>query len=367
MEAVVKDQGVGVGNNLVTETDVMSHASDLFSPSSQEISMLDGRYINFRRLNENNEGPFVFNLNPQGMQYLQLSSARLFIEGKIVDDKGKDLLAADNGKMGLTNLPGSAMFSSIDIAIDGVPFPELSNKYSNYKGYLETVLTYSPENARGHLAAAHFFMDTATKFDTFDTTVNEGHVARAKLVNESAKLQISTPLASDFFQLDRLFPPGVKITVTLTKSDDKFFICSGVAKSYKFQIEDMYLSIRHINLTPETIAKHQHEIISKSIVLPYNKTTITTQSFGAGASAMRIVNLVDSTLPKSIIIGFVKATNFHGSFATNPFYFTNCNISSLHLNVNGESVPSLPYRPDFAKALFTREVSKYDFLFPNLT
>jgi hypothetical protein len=371
MEVVKKDNGFG--NNLITENDVISHAANIFQPSVQEISMLDGRYLNFRRLNENNDGPYVFNIAPQGMQYLQLSTARLFIQGKITDEKFKDLSSASKGRVALANLPGAAMFSSIDISIDGKPYPELSNKFSNYKGYLETVLTYSPDTVKGHLAAAHFAMDTPGSFNDFDPKAadtgsgssvipgkpasNKGHEYRASLANGSRQIQISCPLATDFCQIDRFFPPGSKITITLTKADDKFFICSNEdGKTYKFLIEDMYLSIRHVNLAQDYIELHQKELETKPVILPYNKTCISTHAVQANASAMHVINFVDGTLPKSILVGFVKSTNFHGSFKTNPFEFSNCGISSLWLEIGGQMLPSQPYTPDFENHQFTREV-----------
>ncbi len=363
MELVSKEQGVG--NNLITENDVISHQADLFRGSAQEVSMVDGTQIIFRRLHDNNDGPYEFNLTPQGMQYLQLSSARLFIEGKIVDDEMKPLVAASDGLVALANLPGAAMFSSVEITIDGVPYPELSNRYSNYKGYLETVLTYSPETANGHLAAAHFYMDTPLKFSDFKKeSENVGFKKRASLTDRSQIIQISCPLPSDFFQIDRFFPPGSKITIKLTKADDRFFICSGdvAEKKYKFQIDDMYLTVRHINMCQEIIEKHGKDFDSKYIVLPYNKTAIMTHSIGQGSTALHLANLVQGTLPKSVIIGFVAAANFHGTYKSSPWEFINCNMSEIYLNVLGQSVPSKPFTPKFPNQT-VREVNLLFYFF----
>lgn len=357
METIAADQGVG--NNLITESDVTSDITELFRHPPQETSLLSGRTLTFRRLNENNEGPYVFNIHPHGMQYLQLSTARLFIEGNIVHSDGTALAVDEKGDVALTNLPGCAIFSSIDISIDGTPYPELSNKFANYKGYLETVLTYSPEAATSHLAAAHFRMDTPKLFNTFEAT-NEVHVKRSAFCDTSRMLQISTPLPSDFFQVDRLFPPGTRITLTLNRAEDRFFICSSKNdKSYKFQIRDMYLNIRHVTLSPEIVQQHQKDVESgKPILLPYNRTTITTFSYAAGTPSIRPI-LLEGPLPKFLMLGFVKSANFHGSFKTNPFEFVNCDINNLSINVNGETIPSIPYTPDFDNDLVTREYREF--------
>jgi hypothetical protein len=337
-----------------TETETNSSATNIFLPIAQETSIIDGRVIDFPRLHPTSTGPFVFNIGPQGQTYLQLGSARLFIQAKLIDGEGKNLEAGNNGKVSLTNLPGCAMFSSIDIMLDGNPLPDLSNKYANYKGYLETVLSYSSDIAKGHLAASHFFMDTAAQFDTF-TDANEGHKQRATIVNESTVFQICSPLPSDFFQVDRLFPPGVKITVTLNKADEKFFVCSSDGTAYQLQILDMYLSVRHVTVHPDIAAQHRIDIVRNPIILPYNKTSIQTYAFGPGFSVIQVPYLQQSTIPKTLVIGFLKSKNFHGTFKSNPFNFENMNIVNLSISKNGQTIPSKPYAPNFEQNLFTRE------------
>jgi hypothetical protein len=358
METANKTQGVL--SNLVTENDVIANTTDLFRGYDQEVSLVEGRNIHFRRLTENQDGPFIFNLNPQGLQYLHLSSTRLFIQGKIVDGEGKPI--GDDKKIAPVNLLGSSMFSSIDISIDGVPYPELSNKYSNYKAYLETVLTYSPEIANGHLATAMFHMDTEGLFDTMGAT-NIGYTNRANAVAKSNTIQLVTPLASDFFQLDRLYPPGSRIQVTLTKAPEKFFLMSADDKPCKFQIDDMYLSVRHITVSPEILKQHQEEIKERPVILPYNKTAIQTYSYPAGSTNINTSLISTSTLPKTMLIGFVHSSHFNGSYKKNPFLFDNLNINYLSISVNGQTLPTYPYTPDFGNGLIARE---YRDLFDNI-
>ena len=104
----------GFGSAKVTTESFNSDDIDLFEPVITENGVVSGRTITFRPISENTNGPFQFNLMPQGPdQYLQLNSIKLGGTVQILNGDAA-LAAADdysitNGIMQLSNagIPGT--------------------------------------------------------------------------------------------------------------------------------------------------------------------------------------------------------------------------------------------------------------------
>ena len=67
------------------------------------------------------------------------------------------------------NLFPHALFSQIDLEIDGVNLSSQDNLYP-YKAYLETLLTYGHDAKISHLTTSHFAKDSAGYFDDVEKT-----------------------------------------------------------------------------------------------------------------------------------------------------------------------------------------------------
>ena len=120
-----KDHGIGALQE--TDSDLISHASDIFSMPPLEPSMLVGRTQTVKPRHIHSDGPFEFDIVPQGPYYVQLAAMRLLATLRLVKADGTDLPA--NEAVAPVNLIGSSLFQRIDIDIAGVPVPALSNMY----------------------------------------------------------------------------------------------------------------------------------------------------------------------------------------------------------------------------------------------
>ncbi len=60
-------------------------------------------------------------------------------------------------------------------------------------------------------------------------------------------------------------------------------------------------------------------------------------------------------IPKFIVVGFVDNEAFTGSYAHNPFRFNHYDIEFLCIYVDGQSYPSKPFQPNFARGKAIRE------------
>jgi hypothetical protein len=341
-----------------TENGLISDPTDLFRDAKTELTQKDGRWIVYEPINLNSQDEFIFNIPPQGLTYLNLRLSRLQIEAKIVHEDNTDIPGGDDGdsgKIAFLNLPGSSMFSNIDISLDGNPLSDLSNSYAHYKAYLDTIMSYSDSAAICHLRSAHFAMDDPGKFDVFNAT-NDGFGDRASSVGASETFTINTPLYSDFFQIEKLFPPGVKLTLKLVRAPNKFVICTSLKKTYKIVVQSIKLWMRHITLFENIVQQHQRLLAADHpVILPFRKTEIVTFAFANNLNAISVKNMISGTLPRSVIIGFVHSDDFHGTFDTNAYNFRHLDIDFLQLDVGGVYLPPHPYKPDFTNNLYQRE------------
>jgi hypothetical protein len=192
-----------------TENELIYDPTELFKKQKLELTQKEGRWIVYEPINQYSTDEFLFNIPPQGQTYLSLRDSRLQIQGKVVNEDGTNMDENEDGKVAFVNLPGTSLFSNIDISLDGNPLSDLSNSYAHYKAYLDTVMSYAPDSGLCHLAAAHFSMDTPGKFETFNDT-NAGFADRANMTGASKTFTINTPLYSDFFQIEDFFHQELK-------------------------------------------------------------------------------------------------------------------------------------------------------------
>jgi hypothetical protein len=359
-----ENQSVGVGPFQVNQNDISSEATELFASKEDDLSMLDGRFIAYEPLLPNLDSDnYDFQIPLTGMTYLQLPNSRLYVKGKITQDDGTDMIAEDVGKVAFANMPLTAMFQRIDVTINGVPMTDLSNCHANYKGYLETMMSYSDEAVNGHLSSSAIVMDTPGFFGNFTgaAETNQGFIERAVQVGKSKTFELMGPITgSDFFQIAKYFPPGVKLGIKFVKASNEFLICSAVAKRFKFKVEKVVLYIRHVVMSDALIHKHQTLLAGKKkLTMPYTKSEITTFNQSHGGHTFNMPSVIIDTLPRPVIFGFIKTANFYGAYAKNGWHFENLSIDNLFIKVNGVHIPATPYTPDFANNLFCREFREF--------
>jgi hypothetical protein len=343
-----------IGGLQITQNDVVAETSELFLPISQEVALVRGRTVVIRPHNLIDSGPLEFTIAPQGGSYLQLPLTRLYIKYKIVDDAGEDHAATV--KVAPVNLAGNSLFKTIDIELNGQLISDLTNTFSHIKGYLEHLISYSPNTH--HMRAAGWAMDTAGKFDD-QATANEGYKSRESWNSASKVNELMFPLASDFFNSDRLLLPGVKTTVRLTRTSDSTYLMAGTGTQPKVKFIDAKLYVHFVDVHELVKKNHKSKIMQNPALLPMNKVVMKQYAFAGGMQQALIPNAFMGTLPKSVLVGMVDQDAFNGSYLKNPYNFQNYGLSYLCMRVNGVQKPADPYTPDFSQDLYMREFREF--------
>ena len=352
----------GIGNFLQTENDVLSHSIELFKPVSQEVSVIRGRVISLRPLISNDAGPHEFMIQSSGRNYILPSHTRLYVKCKIVKEDGSDCGDAD--KYSVVNFFGPSMFKQIGIEINGSPISELTCSSSNYKAYIEGILSYGRDALHSHVSSGIYEDELPNAFDDFSGKAKSGYLKRQTYVTKSKELEMMFPLSSDFLMSDRLIPPGLDIKIKLEREKDSFSICSATDdKNYRIKILDMKLYIRQVELHPNVVRLHEQKLSKEPATLPIVGTNFKYFQIPKGNISVNIPNLFNGNLPNKIVVGLVNAKAFDGDIKLNPYNFQHFNLNKASLRVNGQPIPSEEYTPDFANGNYIR---LYNDLFYNI-
>jgi hypothetical protein len=354
------------GGLAFTENDVVSHATDIFRPIAKEISMKDSNLIIIRPVSMNQGGPYAFQITQRGAQYVQMNNIRLYMQAKVV--ASNDAVITDAEGVGVINLLGNSLFKTIEIEIGGKLIPELQNTHSNYKAYLETLLSYSHEARSSHLKASRWVIDDPdfddvkyhATHDNTENTTNVGYRERRTYIKGSKVFDMMLPLHSDFLNCDRLLPPGVQMTVKLTRESDSFVMMTkDDAKTYKIVLSEMKLFVPYITVAENIASHHMSQIQSKPCILPMKKTDIITHHIGAGGVNVYLPNLFQNRMPKTLIVGMVATPSYNGKQTTNPYNFKHFGVNYVSIIRNGTMIPSEPYTPDWDAKLYMREYRSF--------
>lgn len=338
-----------VGSLQITENDIISQSTDLFSPPSKEMAMMDGGITGFRPLSMEESGPFTFVIPSLGAKYMALNMSRLYIKAKVAGSDGADLVATN--KVSIVNLFGGSFQNYVVVKVDGQEITGLSNTYMHYKTYVETILSYGYDARTSHLQTCHFSPDEVGKFDN---VAGKGFTNRAKIIETSKVFEVMCPIHSDFMQSDRLFPPGHELSITINRNPDSFLLlCHEASPKYKIKILDMRLYIKHVTLTPNVTSTLLSRSLTEPIRFPINKTIITRHAFSSGLTTATISNLIRGSLPKSLIF-FMTEEDSENSMKKNPYNFQHFNLQSALVRANGKEYPSEKYNLNFNDGEYMR-------------
>jgi hypothetical protein len=150
-----------------------------------------------------------------------------------------------------------------------------------------------------------------------------------------------------FAILFHLFPTLQDLTLKLTRSKDGFLLLAPTAVTHKVVISSIKLHVRYVELHDEVHDKLMKQLVSKPMLLPFTRTQIKLVTLTSGIQIKNIVSAFQGVLPRCLVIGFVRSEALANSVKLNPYNFQNFDLNKICLKVNGLSVPSTPFEPDF--------------------
>ncbi|GFR69125.1 Gypsy retrotransposon integrase 1 [Elysia marginata] len=326
---------------------------DIFTVPPTQSSVESGFWVEHHPISTlTDTGPVEFVVNGSGEEYIDLPETYLHVRVKVTKSDGGAL--TDGDKVAPSNLFAQALFSQVDVSLNGHLTTPSQNTYP-WRCYLESLLSYGPDALQSQLALSGFCRDTAGDLDVMDGDRNKGFLTRAKWVEESKECDMVCRVHADIFHQEKLLINGVSLKLRFVRSKDAFVLLAPDNQSgYRVKLTQASLYVRRCKVNPAIVLAHEKALQSGTAKYPIKRVEVKAFSVGQGQLSFVEDNLFTGQVPKRLIFGMVDSASFNGTYEKNPFHFKHNSINYLSLCVDGRQVPSKPLTPAFDKGLWAR-------------
>lgn len=353
-------QHTGISNAKITENELNTECTDLFTIPTYDQSMVDSNECSHSADSVNHNGPYRVTIAANPKQYIYTKKMTCLLTLSVENEKGETPVTTSYAVA--PNI-GSSLFQSVQVWIKGQKISELTQEYYAHKAYLEHILSYSPSTLKSHFSTGVFHVDSPGHFDSTNDTNNTGYKKRKEICAGGKQFQVMTDLSVDVLQTDRLLLPSTEITLVFERSPDSFHIhkpavAQGAAdEKLRIKIHELKIYVHYITLHDDLRSFHLKELVerNKKALLPFQKTEVFTKQFGTGVTRLYATNCIQSNhLPRTVIVGLLETAALDGDYTKNPFNFKTFNVQSVSLKINGTSVPAEPINVDYDNKKYAR-------------
>ena len=334
---------------------------DLFTVPPLQTSVERGLWVEHHPLASiTPTGPIEFIVKGAGEDYIDLTNTFIHVRAKITKEDGSDLVNADDDLVAPVNLFLQALFSEVDISLNGVLVSTSTNTYP-YRAYLETILSYGEDAKKSQLANELYYKKGSSEFTFSLTNKNAGLGKRRERSRKSKIMDMVGRIHGDIFTQEKFILNGVDIRLRFVRSKNTFALLAvpppgddKVTHQYRIKINHMSLFVRKAKLNPAIAIAHGKALQNATAKYPIKR--VVTKVFSAPQGNMNVVqeNLFLNQRPNRLVIGLVSSKAFNGDFSLSPFEFRHFDVNSLALFLDGQQIPAKPFTPDFTNKSYAR-------------
>ena len=368
---------------------------ELFQVPPTNIALEDSKWIEYYPVSStlsSDTAPIEFEIKGQGDEYVDLSQTYVQLLCKFTKDNGTNLTGDHSVSTPVNNIVHS-LFSEIDLSLNGKVITPGTATYP-YKAYLEKLLSYEPNTLNTQMKACTLwqkdtpsYMDNVGLADRVFTQVkfpvtakvgggkdeteviidepvgeaelppgsqNEGLRKRHGWVAGSHKIVLLDRLHLDLFQQEKFIPNGVDIRLRFNRTKSNFYMMTAANSSGKVQILSMLMWVRKVRPTPTVLNTINQRLSTEKAKYPLRRVEVKTFTISAGTQSKIEDHLFQGQKPKRIVVGLVANDAFNGEPTKNPFHFQHAHVKKLEVSINGETIMSRPFEPDFENNLYLR-------------
>lgn len=333
---------------------------------------------------DSDTAPIEFDIQGQGDEYIDLSQTYLQIVCKFTKSDGAALTGANSASTPVNNIIHS-LFSEIDLTLNGKIVTPGTDTYP-YKAYLEKLLSYRPETLDSQMFACSLWeKDTAGHMDDCNVAAaalgkreytavndkititpanialsypadseNDGLRKRRNVIENSKKITLIDRLYLDLFQQDKFIPNGVDIRLRFNRTKSDFHMMTYAGSSGKIKLLNVLLWVRKVRPTAAVLNTVNEMLNVETAKYPLRRVDVKTFTIPTGTQSKISDHLFQGQMPKRIVLGLVANDAFNGTSNKNPFNFKNAKVKRLDVTINGETISTRPYEPDFENDLYLR-------------
>ena len=157
--------------------------------------------------------------------------------------------------------------------------------------------------------------------------------------------QVSGPIHSEIFELQKVLPPNTELTVEFTKQNMNSFYILSTQKddqyTYLIEILEMQLEVHFLTVDPSIIQEMMYETKRKAYVYPLRKVNVRWFNQPSSISDINSINILSqkNKLPRRLFIAFVDSQAFSGHQNKDPFYYQKLNMKESSLTVGNQMRP----------------------------
>lgn len=227
--------------------------------------------------------------------------------------------------------------------------------YYATKAYLETLLSYGNDSIC-HLRCSHWFSDDGDDIENY--TTNQAFAIRRLLGVESKLIDFCTPLHLDMFHSERCLPPRTPFKLVLKRNPDAFVLMKPAnnENEYKIEMVELKLFVHHVHAHPKITLYNENQLLKKPALFPVTRATVKKFAIPAGMLNKHIPGAYSGKLPRQVVLGLVSSTAMVGRTDKNPYKFHHFDVNRINLRHEGNTIPSVPYEPDYTNELYIREL-----------
>jgi len=299
-------------------------------------------------ISDSSDLPVEFRLTGTPDHYVVLYDSHIHIQAKIQKSNGDDIPATEI--VTPVNLFAHAMFNQCDLYLNEELVTKNNGLYG-YKAYIATTVGFGSEAKKSWLESELYYQDVpGDNFDlvTVKPSFNTGLVLRNELAAESRVIDMVFKPHIDLFMQGRPIPPNVDIRLRLARASPEFCLMAAGTIQYKIKLVNASFFARIIKLNENVSLSHK-EVLLNNGMMKYPIRRVQMQSFTIPSAVLSHTrpNVLHGQLPKRIIMGMTSNKAFSGMYTKSPFRFSPFNLKKTNLIVNGKSIPSRPYTPNF--------------------
>ena len=359
---------------------------ELFQVPPTNITLEDNKWIEYYPVSStlsSDTAPIEFEIKGQGDEYVDLSQTYVQMLVKFTQDNGTNL-DEDDPSSPINNILHS-LFSEIDLSLNGKVITPGTDTYP-YKAYLEKLLSYEPETLNTQMKACSMwekdtpgYMDdvelkpavwTAQEFNIVGQKVsitknledpefprgsrNEGMRKRHRITENGREILLLDRLHLDLFQQEKFIPNGVDIRLRFNRTKSNFYMMTKTGTTGKVNIVSMLMWVRKVRPTATVLNTINQRLNTETAKYPLRRVEVKTFTIAGGTQSKIEDHLFKGQMPKRIVIGLVNNAGFNGSPTRNPFNFQHAGVKKLEVSINGETVMSRPFEPDFENNKYLR-------------
>ena len=301
----------------------------------------DLRFINneYRQFNaqtstESNSQSFTFILDRLDAPYCYLLEDALMKVNLIITKKdGLTLPDIDKNVGPINNVLGS-LFEDMRMKINDDELTQ-SGEYYPYKCYLKKLLTFSDGVKATQLLGHGYYEDQVTENDDIEPgPSNHGWLQRCSWFREGIG-KMNTPYRSggatfigtfdhDLTYIGKVLPPKTKVSFTLTRSSDDFFLMKDPAdnESYRAIILKCCLYVKVAKMSDTLFSQLESQFAKEPIAYQFRKFVVKEITVPVLSREFTTGNLFpDSEIPCKLHFVLVDTNAKCGNQTKNPFNF----------------------------------------------